>query len=325
MVTNANPYQQLFWKKDIRFHVQWELERLLAQSDTITWEDFQADDFEILAGDVREAMPRVESVMRAVRTRIEHSIMADDDMDLDTTSNLEPSSPSVSKTAEPVLTGVSSTGFDIKSDTIAVSAPVMISDGMKRLYTEVDREENSIRAQVGKGLLSDDRDWPCGGKISYTIYVCPVCPVTAKSSEIALDSRIQLYTPIPEPPTVSALSTLRQKQAIFTPGPGPVDRVDKPVGPSSRKVVAPLYMPFSMTLGPPKMSGKSFRLARRFGSRRILDFVFKDIKKQKERQAMSELFVGRQFALFGRIYRAIWAPADKSALFAVEVMTTSTV
>jgi hypothetical protein len=58
MVTNANPYQQLFWKKDIRFHVQWELERLLAQNDTITWEDFQANDFGILAGDVREVMPK---------------------------------------------------------------------------------------------------------------------------------------------------------------------------------------------------------------------------------------------------------------------------
>jgi hypothetical protein len=34
---------------------------------------------------------------------------------------------------------------------------------------------------------------------------------------------------------------------------------------------------------------------------------------------MFDLFVGRQFALFGRIYRAIWAPADKSAVYAVEV------
>lgn len=70
-------------------------------------------------------------------------------------------------------------------------------------------------------------------------------------------------------------------------------------------------------LSPADLPGKSFRLARRFGSRRILVFKLKGTGAQR-RRAM-DLFVGRRLVLFGRCYRAFWAPPDRDAIIALEV------
>lgn len=66
------------------------------------------------------------------------------------------------------------------------------------------------------------------------------------------------------------------------------------------------------------MPGKSFRLARRFGSRRVVTFKLKDCV-QKHRNQLLDLFMGRIFVLFGRSYRAVWAPPDRDSVIAVEM------
>jgi hypothetical protein len=76
---------------------------------------------------------------------------------------------------------------------------------------------------------------------------------------------------------------------------------------------------FSMELRPASMTGKSFHLARKFGSRRILQFKFADISNPQARQEMFDLFNGRKFVLAGRVYRAWSAATDKSAVVAIEV------
>lgn len=159
------------------------------------------------------------------------------------------------------------------------------------MYAEMDQEEDSIRRGDLSGLGNDSPDWSYGGKIIYSVTVQPV--------KQGLDT-----TPVQfVQPNLSSTGSIAS-QAEF----GNVALVK-----TGKRSTA-----FAMTLQPPEMPGKSFRLARRYGSRRILHFKFKDFKDAQEKSAILQLFIGRIFVLFGRTYRALWAPNDKQAIFAVE-------
>lgn len=241
-----NAYQKTFADKDVCFHVQWELERLVARSSIITWDDFEMRDFAPLYGvGALVGVPRVHDI--------------------------------VANVTEKKRSGMRS----------GIVSRHMSKEHEIRLLAEVDREEKSIRSGRNDGLLSDDPSWPFGGKIGYTISVVPL-----ESSQ---------------------------------PGKGVQLRDDSPsdieVNPTQIASEA-RRLQFKMELRPPTKTGKSFRLARRFGSRRILDIKYPKLRKPQDSKAMFDLFHGRTFLLFGRSYQAIWSAPDKDAVFAVEVQST---
>jgi len=166
------------------------------------------------------------------------------------------------------------------------------ADGRRaRLLDEVDREEESIRDDDMRGVGNDSPDWPFGGKISYSITVKPC----ASRSDDRVSTGLGSYVP----PT---------RCFPFKSGcNGPVDPPGNPfspcAGPDESSPSAD-RLPFSMSLQAPDMPGKSFRLARRFGSRRVITFKLKECG-QKNRQQLLELFMDRVFILFGRAFCAV--------------------
>jgi len=259
LVHPSSQHQQLFWQRDVRFHVQWELQRRMAQQNIVGWEDLNVLDLAILQGSVTEALPKIDLVMQAGAQRA--AWKREDEL------GTRPSASRLRTRESEVLK-------------ILQSQPYTGSDAIRRMCTEADREELSIRAKDGKGSYSDDPDWKYGGKLIYTVYIRPIEKTKAR---IAADNRpsIELYC-----------------QDMTDP---------------------PKLIPFSMELRPPTMTGKSFHLARKYGSRRILNFKFADIKGPKARQEMFDLFEGRRFCLAGRVYRAWSAATDKSSCIAIEV------
>jgi hypothetical protein len=260
LVHPINRYQQLFWQRDIRFHVLWELQRRMAQQNIVVWGDLNVSDLAILQGSVADAVPKIELVMQAGAQR---AIWKQEDQlgTRPTGSKLRAREAEISKILE--------------------SQPYTGSDAARRMCTEADREELSIRAKDGKGSYSDDPDWKYGGKLIYTVYIRPV--EKGKKARPAADDRprIELHRQI--------------------------------------ETDSPTRLGFSMELRPPTMTGKSFHLARKYGSRRILNLKFADIKSPKARQEMFDLFDGRRFVLAGRVYRAWSAATDKSSCIAIEV------
>jgi hypothetical protein len=260
LVHPVNQHQQLFWQRDIKFHVQWELQRRISQQNIFGWDDLDVSDLVILQGSVAEAIPKIELVMQAGAQRA--AWKQEDELGTRLTV-------STLRTRESEITK------------ILHSQPYTGSDSVRRMCTEADREERSTRAQDGKGSYSDDPDWKYGGKLIYTVYIRPVEKERKGRPAADSRSRIELY---------------RQ------------DERDSPT-----------RLGFSMELRPPTMTGKSFHLARKYGSRRILNFKFADIKGPKARQDMFDLFDGRRFVLAGRSFRAWSAATDKSSCVAIEV------
>jgi hypothetical protein len=158
----------------------------------------------------------------------------------------------------------------------------------QKMLIEIDREEMSIARGDLKGVYNNDRDWSYGGKIAYTIVVRPA---SLRSPDCIVLADVDALSP-------------ELEADRFLRGPAPA---------ISNK------LPFSMTLCPPTMPGKSFRLARRFGSRRIVSFKLKDFKSNADKDRLMDLFVGRKFELLGKTYRAIWAPPDNDTVFALEM------
>jgi hypothetical protein len=144
----------------------------------------------------------------------------------------------------------------------------------------MDREEDAISKGLILGSPFDDSDANYGGKIAYSIVVRP-------------ETRFQSQVVMPDVP----------KPPEFEPFKG------KPRGYRTNS------LPCSMSLCEPDMPGKSFRLARRFGSRRIISFKLRDFRSSHDPMS---LFVGRILVVCGRTFRAIWAPPDRDAVFAVE-------
>ena len=251
-------------KADVRFHVQWELERIIARSKLVDWHDFLVEDLTKLGGNAAESMARVREVYQTVLAR-----------------------------------KGGAGGIDI-------TASEIVQERKARMLTEVDREEVSIRADDKRGLGNDSVDWPYGGRISYSVIVRPV--------SLQSDDCIRMNRPCSPEPILASSSR-------YLSSDGPVDPPDNPFSPanSTRDLPRSLEdLPFSMSLRAPDMPGKSFRLARRFGSRRILTFRLKHCGGE-DRKRVFQLFMGRLFVLFGRGFRAIWAAPDREAVIAIEV------
>lgn len=266
-VLPKNSYQAAINKLDVRYQVQWELERMIAKDKLISWTDFRMDDLQPLKGDIATAMPEIERVCKAVVRRKGGG----------------------------------------KVDPGAETAEVLgITDRKTLLYAEMDREEESIRQQDYSGVGNNDVKWSFGGKLAYTVIVQP-----CKAGPSAC---IQ-YTHAPPTPT-KADPTYRQTS---TDSPsGPIDNADNPLGIASQhQPDPPTPLPYRMSLARPALSGKSYRLARRFGSRRILIFKLKGFTSESKKR-VCELFIGRCFVLFGRTLRALWAPNDSDNVLAVE-------
>lgn len=76
--------------------------------------------------------------------------------------------------------------------------------------------------------------------------------------------------------------------------------------------------PFNMRLQPIEMPGRSNRLARRFGSRRLLYLRFGSVPRQ-QRDLVFALFRGHGLVLFGRVFRVLYIPTDSDTAIAVQV------
>nr|XP_031858493.1 uncharacterized protein CI109_006138 [Kwoniella shandongensis]KAA5525565.1 hypothetical protein CI109_006138 [Kwoniella shandongensis] len=258
-VTAPNGYQAMLYKFGIQFHVQWELERLINQSNDLDWSDFRPSDFIPLRGPALKATKSFDRVLAMVKER-----------KLGRVDNA-PSAPNENQ----------------------------VSEKKARLLQEVDREENSIVAGDMKGVGNDCIDWPYGGKIVYTIAVVPIesKPYSARNGLTRTNSN-------------GSFSGLTARSI------GPIDTSDNPLGPRAFSY-SPTSALFSFQLRPPSMPGKSHRLARRFVSRRIITFKIKDCLPKYREQVLG-LFIGKVFVVFGRPYRALCAPADGEAIFAIE-------
>jgi hypothetical protein len=82
-------------------------------------------------------------------------------------------------------------------------------------------------------------------------------------------------------------------------------------------VFAALDSPFSFRLLRVDQSGKSTRLARRFGSRRVLSIRFGSVPSSA-RTRLFLMFRGRALVLFGRVFRVLFVPPDSDSAVAVE-------
>lgn len=80
---------------------------------------------------------------------------------------------------------------------------------------------------------------------------------------------------------------------------------------------APVW-PFNVNLQPVEMPGRSNRLARRFGSRRLLYLRFGTVPRQ-QRGLVLGLFRGHGLVLLGRVYRVLYIPPDSDTAVAVQV------
>lgn len=80
---------------------------------------------------------------------------------------------------------------------------------------------------------------------------------------------------------------------------------------------APVW-PFNMQLQPIEMPGRSNRLARRFGSRRLLYLRFGSVPRQ-QRDLVFGLFRGHGLVLFGRVFRVLYIPTDSDTAIAIQV------
>lgn len=170
-----------------------------------------------------------------------------------------------------------------------VAAELTITRRM-RMLTEMDLEEESIRQNDNRGVGTDNAAWTHGGKISYIIIVRPASILNNRCVSLA---------------DTSPSNSSDGNPFNVLDGPSP-DRLN-----------------FTMSLCPPEMPGKSFRLARRFGSRRVISFKLKEFTSASQKAELMKLFIGRKLLLFGRIYRALWAPPDRDSVFVVETNETS--
>ncbi|WVQ93483.1 hypothetical protein IAU59_000557 [Kwoniella sp. CBS 9459] len=265
-----NPYQAIFAKHDIWFHVQWEFARMIEQHPTVTWADIELADIRDLKGPASDVIPTMEGIISAAAKRK----LGDDDLRPEGT----------------------------------FKKPTSITERKARILAEVDHEEDSIRKGDMRGLGNDSLAWSYGGKLVYTV---AVCPTEFKSEFTRSESRSRVEA-APQP--IRSRSMSRTCSSFSRTHSGPTDPADNPLRPGA---MDPDAFPFKLILRAPDMPGKSYRLARRFGSRRIINFKLKDVP-YNSREKVLEMFVGKIFIIFGRPYRALWAPAGSDSVFAIE-------
>lgn len=249
-IVPPHSYQKRLDRLGVLYHIQWELARLVAAHQNITWNDFRFDDFDGLAGPAMEVAGCLPELLTKVEAR-------------------------------------------------KGSSPTAIDRGRLRdrmVLCEVDREEVTLKARRDGKTAPAKPDWIYGGKLAYSVVV----------DRIANTHRAQY------------------KHNSATPLPNlPIDTEDSPFGPSASRNRKSCTQ-YSFSLQPPRMAGKSFRLARRFGSRSVLTFkISSNIKEKEEKGRLFELFVGQVLILFGRTFRALWAPPDKDIVVAIETDDSS--
>lgn len=176
-------------------------------------------------------------------------------------------------------------GSDTRGST-PTSSRECLSARRRRLLAELQREEESICENDLRGVLNADPSWSYGGKVAFVI---TVTPGTARSSGKITLLGLSGFKPLEKNPFLDGADAMPANT-----------------------------LPFVMTLNPPDMPGKSFRLARRFGSRRVIQFRLKDFKSAAAKSELMNLFIGRRFWLFGRSYRALWSPPNRDSVFAIE-------
>ena len=180
-----------------------------------------------------------------------------------------------------------------------------------RMLETLDREELSIlETAAGLSTATD-----CGN-VSFTMSIKP-------------DKLGTGLTYVDAPQTVTPPKTRSQVAAAATPAKL-IDDPENPMGSHHKTAKFRTRGPadFSMTLRPLEMPGKSFRLARRFGSRRVItvkydpkDFPLPPVKDNGKitRLDLALLFFGRMFILLGHTFMALWAKPDGDSIFLVEV------
>jgi hypothetical protein len=139
-LTSPNSYGKLFRDRDVRFQIQWDLERLLAErtdGSSSGWNEVNADDLRQLGGNVADAGPKLHELISAIATRKGNKM--------------------VSKGITPQLSA---------------------------LFTEVDREEASLRGDGPSGMGSADPDWPYGGKVVYSLLLRPLSSTSPAQSGV---------------------------------------------------------------------------------------------------------------------------------------------
>ncbi|WVQ64983.1 uncharacterized protein L199_003153 [Kwoniella botswanensis] len=264
-------YTAMLNKLKVKFHFQWELERMISQHETLTWEQIEIGDLHEFRGQSSLDMVHlVDEILRGAETRL------------------------------------------LRSDPIDATRRE-ISERKAMLLTEVDREEVSIMANDLRGVGNDSVDWPYGGKIQYTL-------------SVQLASRGEECTELlPERISPSQANNPYRARKVFerthsAPSGSTRDQTN-PLHPHTHTSVAlseSRSFPFKFELRPPEMPGKSFRLARRFGSRRCISLKTADIPFGK-RKELQNMLVGRRLIVLGRPYRAFWAAADGENVMLVEV------
>ena len=254
-----NPYQSMMDYHDVKFAVQWEMERLISEISSLSWADVHAEHILKLKGSVADILPRLPNILSEVMHEKGQSAELDRGRMENTTSR----------------------------------------ERRNRMYFELDKEEESLENGDLRGLGNDSPDWPYGGKVSFTIRIQPARSRDLKGSRLAYRTGSTLSSPIPSIP----------------------ERKDDPDNPMGVVQQAdPTKRSYTVSLGPPDMQGKSFRLARRFGSRRIVSLKYKstDFRSPKQREGLVELLSGRHLVLFGRVYRAMWAVPDGDSVYMIE-------
>ncbi|WVW80195.1 hypothetical protein I302_102172 [Kwoniella bestiolae CBS 10118] len=267
-ITNDN-YIASLNRLGIKFHFQWELERLISQHDTVTWDSIE--------------WHALSSLKDQSSTEMVHLI------------------DTIIRQAEAKQQGAEQVEAPRRRD---------ISDRKALMLSEVDKEEISILAKDLRGVGNNSVDWPYGGKIQYILSV-----------QLATKGEGCSELPPEILPASQANDPYRRKkplQRAQTLPSAPTVDWNNPMGPGLPSTAyEPRSFPFRFELRQPEMPGKSFRLARRFGSRRCISLKTKDIPLNK-RKELKEMLTGRCLIVLGRPYRAFWAAPDGENVMLIE-------
>jgi hypothetical protein len=196
-----------------------------------------------------------------------------------------------------------------------VQTPLNAGDrDMQRIKLEAELEDTDIACGMSaQGTGSRER--PYGGRIMYSFLI---------DKATRAGPRVQLLAPVATTAPIAIGSGTsngfhrdRDPQSMHA---GPTDNADNPLGIVS--ATAPTHpaakYPFTITMQPPRMTGKSFRLARAIGSRRVLSFKISKKIRHEQRAQIKGMFAGKVLLVLGRAYRAFWATPEGDNVFAVE-------
>lgn len=165
-----------------------------------------------------------------------------------------------------------------------------------RMLAEMDMEEVSINDVDLRDVGNDSQTWPYGGSLVFAVAV--------RRDNVGI-----------RPMQVTAVD---QEAADNPYRRSPTKAMDPPSNPfGARAAAKSAPFPFRFQLLPFEPPTKSTRLARRFGSRRVLTIRFSDVPRD-QRPRLFRMLLGRALVLFGRVFRVIHAPADADHATAIQ-------